>query len=96
MYTVHQAYNMIETYQQAEIPFIFDADGTRLWSYAHMNLMIPWFFVHYENNVEGQIVRCQIMLFNVDQIKQLVLDPKISIKAIYLVSPGYVNQTDAF
>ncbi|MES2580513.1 MAG: hypothetical protein V4552_08200 [Pseudomonadota bacterium] len=85
---------MIETFQQAEIPFIFDADGAKLWSFAHMNLIIPWFFVHYVINVEGQIVSCQIMLFNIGQIEQLIIDPTISIKAIYLISPGYLNQTN--
>jgi|APLak6261660231_1056022.scaffolds.fasta_scaffold46617_2 hypothetical protein len=85
---------MIITYQQAEIPYIFDADGERLWTYAHMNLIIPWFFIHYEKEVDDQIIGCQIMLFKVGQIEQLTLDPTVLVKSIYLVSPGYVNQTN--
>jgi hypothetical protein len=85
---------MISTPIQAEMPYNLDDGGERLWSYAHMNLTIPWFFVEYESEAGGQTIKSVIMLFMIGHLEQLSLDSTISINYIYLVSPGYVNHSN--
>jgi len=86
---------MLETFAHAELRFLSD-EGSRVWSYAHMNIDIPWFFVRYEVEEAGVILTSQYLLFDDKQVEQLTKVRSITIHDIYLVSPDYINKSPSW
>jgi len=84
---------MLETYAQAEMLYPSNEDGIRLWSYAHMNIDIPWFFVRYEIEENEVILTSQFLLFDHKQIERLINNQKVTIQTVYLISPNYLNNS---
>ena len=87
---------MIETFAHAEIPFPWGEDGVKTWSYANLNLYIPWFFVEYSIIEDEQPIGGMCLLFEEKQLSNLANQEGVTVERAYLVSPYHLNKSDSW
>jgi len=87
---------MFETFDNAEIPLpkALAENGERLWTYAHLNLNTPWFYVQYHVLSNESTFNAVLLFSLLDQLKSLISQPGVVVKNAYVVTPGYVNKSD--
>lgn len=84
---------MFETFDDSEIKSPFSDEGIRIWTSAHQSLHILWLYVEYQSKQDGDITGAMSLLFNADQLLKLSNEPGITIKNVYLHTPGYINKS---
>ena len=87
---------MIETFAHAEIPLPWALEGIKTWSYANLNLYIPWFFVEYNVIEDEQPISGMCLLFQDKQLSDLANQEGVMVDRVYLVSPSYLNKSDSW
>ena len=87
---------MIETFAHAEIPLPWALEGIKTWSYANLNLYIPWFFVEYNVIEDEQPISGMCLLFQDKQLSDLANQEGVMVDRAYLVSPSYLNKSDSW
>jgi len=84
---------MIETFSHSEINFPWRESGVRTWTYAHINLHAPWFYVDYKIGIDERSASAMYLLFDEKQISQLLTESDVEITNLYAVTPGFINKT---
>lgn len=84
---------MIETFDQAEIDNPWRSDGTRIWSYAHLNLHVPWLYVNYRIGPPEMHASAMYIFFSENQLFDLANKEDVTITSVYVVTPPRINQS---
>jgi hypothetical protein len=88
---------MFATVESAEIHFASPSpNGNRFWSYAHIDLHTPWFYVEYLVNDGAVKVSSMLLLSTVDQLINFSSRPDMHLTQVHLISPGYLNNTGSW
>lgn len=89
---------MFETWGNSEIPLPKELapNGEKLWSYVHVQLQVPWFYVEVEHRDEDLKWASTYFLSSVAQLQGLVTDSAIVITAVHVVMPKHLNQSDCW
>lgn len=87
---------MFETFNSAEIfrPKALSPDGERLWSYAQINIHVPWFYVEYSVDHGDCKTRSVLLLGNLEQLLDISNRPDFEITQAHIVTPRHINKTD--
>ena len=85
---------MIETFAHAEIPLPWGLEGVKTWSYANLNIYIPWFFVEYSIIEDEHPISGMCLLFQNEQLVDLANQAGVKVDKAYLVSPSHLNKSD--
>lgn len=89
---------MFATVDSAEIPLasLFCSNGDHLWSYAHIDLHTPWFYVEYQVS-KGEIsAKSMLLLSTVNQLIDCASRTDLQLTEVHLISPGYLNNTGSW
>lgn len=87
---------MFQTHESAKLPFFWKGIDESVYSYAELTVNSIWFYADCKLSDGVDTVTLTYLLSLSSQIKDLINNPDISIKSIYLVSPPYVNRTDSW
>ena len=97
MYTVHllilQDKNMFQTSDSAKLPLFWKDADESVYSYAELIVNSIWFYADFKLTDGVDTVTSTYLLSKSSQINDLINNPDITIKSIYLVSPPYLNRT---
>lgn len=87
---------MFQTSDSAKLPFFWKDFDESIYSYAELIVNSIWFFADCKLTDGVDTVTSTYLLSMSSQIKDLIKNPDVSIKSIYLVSPPYLNRTDSW
>lgn len=87
---------MFQTHESAKLPIFWKDVDDRVYSYAELMVNSSWFYADCKVTDGVHSVTSTYLLSMSSQIKDLINNPDISIRSIYLVSPPYLNQTDSW
>ena len=85
---------MFQTHESAKLPIFWKDVDDRVYSYAELMVNSSWFYADCKVTDGVNSVTSTYLLSMSSQIKDLMNNPDISIRSIYLVSPPYLNRTD--
>jgi hypothetical protein len=84
---------MFQTYESAKYPIFWKDVDECVYSYAELMVNSSWFYADCKLTDGVETVTSTYLLSMSSQIKDLINNPGVSIKSIYLVSPPYLNRT---
>ncbi|TFW70757.1 hypothetical protein C3Y98_08765 [Methylotenera oryzisoli] len=84
---------MFQTIDSAKLPLQWKGTGESLWSYAELMVNALWFYADCKFMDGLDTISSTFLLSRSSQISDLLNQPKITIRSIYLVSPPYINRT---
>lgn len=87
---------MFQTFDRAKLPTPWKNSGENAWSYAELMVNSAWFYADCELTDGMDTVTTTYLLSRSSQINDLVMNPGITIRSIYLVSPPYINGTESW
>lgn len=87
---------MFQTHESAKLPIFWKDVDDRVYSYAELMVNSSWFYADCKVTDGVNSVTSTYLLSMSSQIKDLINNPDISIRSIYLVSPPYLNRTDSW
>lgn len=87
---------MFQTYESAKYPIFWKDVDESVYSYAELMVNSSWFYADCKLTDGVDTVTSTYLLSMSSQIKDLINNPDISIRSIYLVSPPYLNRTDSW
>lgn len=87
---------MFQTYESAKYPIFWKDVDESVYSYAELMVNSSWFYADCKLTDGVDTVTSTYLLSMSSQIKDLINNPLISIKSIYLVSPPYLNRTESW
>ncbi len=87
---------MFQTYDRAKMVLPWAEIGTNAWSYAELLVNQTWFFADCKISDGVDTVSSTYLLSKSVQIGDLISNPDISIQAIYIVSPPFMNDKNSW
>jgi len=87
---------MLKTYQSAEIFNPFADPSEKSWSYAEVELHLPWFYVQYSRSFEGESCSSILIFRQVEQLQELAKNTSVKITEVNVVTPDYINKSDSW
>jgi len=87
---------MFQTYESAKYPFFWKDVDESVYSYAELMVNSSWFYADCKLTDGIDTVTSTYLLSMSSQIKDLINNPDISIRSIYIVSPPYLNGTKSW
>jgi len=87
---------MFQTVDSAKLPISWKDSGESVWSYAELLVNTTWFYADCKLTDGVDTVSSTYLLSKSSQISDLLKNPNISIRSIYVVSPPYINGTDSW
>lgn len=87
---------MFQTFENAKLPIPWKDGGESVWSYAELMVNSVWFYADCKLTDGVDTVTSTYLLSRSSQIGDLVINPDITIRSIYLVSPPYINGTESW
>ena len=87
---------MFQTYDRAKMVLPWAEMGTNAWTYAELLVNQTWFFADCKISDGVDTVSSTYLLSKSVQIGDLISNPDISIQAIYIVSPPYMNDKNSW
>ncbi len=85
---------MFQTYESAKYPNLWK--DASVYSYAELMVSSSWFYADCKLTDGVDTVTSTYLLSMSSQIKDLINNPDITIRSIYLMSPPYLNRTDSW
>lgn len=87
---------MFQTHESAKLPIFWKDVDDRVYSYAELMVNSSWFYADCKVTDGVNSVTSTYLLSMSSQIKDLMNNPDISIRSIYLVTPPYLNRTNSW
>ncbi len=87
---------MFQTFDSAKLPIFWKEDGENVYSYAELMVNASWFYADCKVTDGVETATTTYLLSRSSQIEDLIINPAITIRSIYLVSPPYLNGTDSW
>lgn len=87
---------MFQTFDGAKLPTPWKNSGENAWSYAELMVNSAWFYADCKLTDGVDTVTTTYLLSRSSQIGDLVKNPDITIRSIYLVSPPHINRTKSW
>lgn len=87
---------MFQTYESAKLPIFWKDIDESVWSYTELMVNTSWFYADCKLTDGVDTVTSTYLLSMSSQISDLIKNPEITIKSIYIVSPPYINGTDSW
>jgi len=87
---------MFQTVDSAKLPISWKDSGENVWSYAELLVNTTWFYADCQLTDGVDTVSSTYLLSKSSQISDLLKNPNILIRSIYIVSPPYINGTDSW
>lgn len=87
---------MFQTNENAKLPFFWKDIEESVWSYTELVVGTSWFYADCRLTDGVDTVTSTYLLSMSSQISDLINNPDITIKSIYIVSPPYLNGTDTW
>lgn len=87
---------MFQTYESAKYPILWKDIDESVYSYAELMVNSSWFYADCKLTDGVDTVTSTYLLSMSSQIKDLINNPDITIRSIYIVSPPYLNGTDSW
>ncbi len=84
---------MFITQKHTKIPLQIVSPGEELWPFVELSINCPWFYCEYERLFEDESFNSTILFSNIEHIKSFKNLENVNVKAVYLVSPSYLNRT---
>lgn len=84
---------MFTTQKHTKIPLQIVSPREELWPYVELSINCPWFCCEYERLFDDESFNSTIFFTNIEHIKTFKKLENVNIKAVYLVSPSYLNTT---
>jgi hypothetical protein len=86
---------MFETFEHAEIPMppSLCPNGERLWSYAHLDIHAPWFYVEYAQDLGEVTTSSMYLLGNIDQLCEIAGWAGDVLVEVKVITPKHLNHT---
>lgn len=85
---------MFQTHESAKLPIFWKDAGESIWSYTELMANTTWFYADCKLTDGVDTVTSTYLLSLSSQINDLINNPDITLKSVYLVSPPYINRTD--
>lgn len=89
---------MFQTTSLARHPIMSKIAGENehVWSFVTLAVNAPWYFATYEDEIDGEILRLDIMLSTYQQVADLLSKQSSSFRVtdLLLATPGHVNKSD--
>lgn len=87
---------MFQTHESAKLPIFWKDVDDRVYSYAELMVNSSWFYADCKVTDGVNSVTSTYLLSMSSQIKDLINNPDITIRSIYIVSPPYLNGTESW
>jgi hypothetical protein len=87
---------MFQTYDLAKMHLPWSETGENVWTYAELLVNQTWFFADCKITDGIESVSSTYLLSKSIQIGDLISNPDVSIQAIYIVSPPYMNDMNSW
>jgi hypothetical protein len=87
---------MFQTYESAKYPILWKDVDESVYSYAELMVNSSWFYADCKLTDGVDTVTSTYLLSMSSQIKDLINNPDITIRSIYIVSPPYLNRTESW
>lgn len=87
---------MFQTFDNAKLPIFWKDVGESVWSYAELMVNATWFYADCKVTDGVDTVTSTYLLSMSSQISDLINQPEITIRSVYIVSPPYINGTDSW
>ena len=87
---------MFQTYESAKYPILWKDVDESVYSYAELMVNSSWFYADCKLTDGVDTVTSTYLLSMSSQIKDLINNPDITIRSIYIVSPPYLNRSDSW
>ena len=87
---------MFQTFDNAKFPIFWKEDGENFYSYAKLIVNSAWFYADCKVTDGQETTTMTYLLSRSSQIEDLINNPSVTIRKIYLVSPPFINKTDSW
>ncbi|HEY9210732.1 MAG TPA: hypothetical protein VIO56_04915 [Methylotenera sp.] len=87
---------MFQTHESAKLPIFWKDLEESFYSYAELMVNSSWFYADCKVSDGVDTVTSTYLLSMSSQIKDLINNPDITIRSIYIVSPPYLNGTESW
>ncbi len=87
---------MFQTFDSAKLPIFWKDVGESVWSYAELMVNTTWFYADCKVTDGVDTVKSTYLLSMSSQISDLINQPEITVRSVYIVSPPYINGTDSW
>lgn len=69
-----------------------------VWNFVTLAVNAPWFFATYQDEIEGTILRSNVMLSTYQQVADILKQQNKSFKVtdLLLATPGFVNKSESW
>lgn len=89
---------MFQTTSSARNPIMSEIAGENedVWNFVTLAVSTPWFFATYEDEIEGTILRFDVMLSNYQQVADLLRQQNKTLRVtdLLIATPGFVNNSE--